>query len=309
MGSRPAFDPNTYNAEKDVAVFTDPLVEGRYEMGSIMKPLTMAAGIDTGAITPQTTYNDKGCIKLNNKTVCNYDKKARGVIPMQEVLNHSLNLGATFVADTMGHPAFTRYMHAYQFDQKTGIDLPNEVSGSLSSLGDGTGADVNYSNASFGQGVAESAMEMTRALAVLANDGKLPSPHLVTGIKYVNGITRAVPIPTGVQVLKPETAHTVTDMLIKVFDNALLNGKIKQEHYSMAAKTGTAQMAGPDGKYYGDRYLHSFFGYFPAHDPKYIIFLFTVEPHGVQYASETLAMPYLSIAQFLINYYSIPPDR
>ena len=98
-------------------------------------------------------------------------------------------------------------------------------------------------------------------------------------------------------------------MLVTVFDKALLNGKIKMDHYSMAAKTGTAQIADGHGKYIEGNYLHSFFGYFPAYDPKFIVFLFTVEPQGVEYASHTLAEPYSDIAKFLINYYQVPPDR
>ena len=81
------------------------------------------------------------------------------------------------------------------------------------------------------------------------------------------------------------------------------------DRYSMAAKTGTAQIADGHGKYLENTYLHSFFGYFPAYDPKYIVFLFTVEPQGVEYASHSLAEPYSDIAKFLINYYQVPPDR
>ena len=113
MAIRPTFDPNTYNTVDDPSVFTNILVENVYEMGSIMKPLTVAAGIDVGAITPKTTYNDKGCIEKSGKKICNYDWKARGVVPMQEVLNQSLNLGASFIADTMGHNVFSEYIHAF----------------------------------------------------------------------------------------------------------------------------------------------------------------------------------------------------
>ncbi len=310
MASRPTFDPNTYNTVADVSAFGNPLVEGRYELGSIVKALTIAAGLDSGAISPGTTYNDTGCIERSGKTICNFDRKARHVVSMQEVLNQSLNTGATFVADTMGHERFTRYLKAYQLDQKTGIDLPGEVSGDLSTLGSGGEPDVEYASASFGQGIASSPIEMARALSALANGGVLPSPHVVRAIKYDSGIVRSVPVPEGPRVLSTTTAETISAMLTTVFDTALLNGVLKQEHYSIAAKTGTAQIANPHGGgYYPDRYLHSFFGYFPAHDPKFIVFLFAVEPRGVEYASASLARPFADIASFLIHYYDIPPDR
>ena len=308
MGIRPAFDPNTYNTVSDPAVFTNLLVEGIYEMGSIMKPLTMAAAIDTGAVTPSTTYVDRGCIEKSGKTICNYDKKARNRVSMQEVLSQSLNLGVSYAVDQMGHEVFGRYIHAYGLGDKTGIELPNEAAGNIRAID--SGYDVDYASAGFGQGIAVSAIGMTRALASLANEGVLPNPHIVSGIRMKSGITRSVEPEAGTQVLKPETAQTVSTMLVKVFDDALLGGILKQEHYSIAAKTGTAQVAIPNGSgYYPDRYLHSFFGYFPAHDPQFIVFLFAIEPHGVEFASASLARPFLEVAKYLINYYDIPPDR
>ena len=308
MAIRPTFDPNTYNTVDDPSVFTNILVENVYEMGSIMKPLTVAAGIDVGAITPKTTYNDKGCIEKSGKKICNYDGKARGVVSMQEVLNQSLNLGASFVADTMGHNVFSEYIHAFGLGEKTGVDLPNEARGIIYAID--RGYDVDYASASFGQGIAMTSIETIRALASLANGGVLPPPHVVKGIKLESGIVRDIIPPQGPRVLKIETVQTVSDMLVKVFDKALLGGILKQEHYSIGAKTGTAQIAIPGGGgYYEDRFLHSFFGYFPAHDPKFIVFLVAIEPHGAEFASATLARPFLDIAKYLINYYDIPPDR
>lgn len=306
---RPAFDPNTYNLVENPAIFSNQLVEGRYEMGSIMKPLTMAAGIDAGAVTPVTTYNDTGCTTRSTKKICNWDLKARGVVPMQEVLNQSLNLGVAFVADRMGHDTMARYFRAYGFGEKTGIDLPNEVTGDISTLEEAGKPDVNFATAAFGQGVSISAVQMTRALAALANGGRLPNPHVVKAVKYDSGLTRAIEVGQGPQVLSTTTVQTVTRMLTTVFDDALLKGELKQQHYSIAAKTGTAQIAVPGGGYYPDRFLHSFFGYFPAREPRYIVFLFAVEPHGAEFASATLAHPFLDIAKYLINYYDIPPDR
>lgn len=311
MGQTPSFDPNAYNLVTDPSLYTNIMVSGRYEMGSIMKPLTMAAGIDSGAVTENTTYDDTGCIKVSGATVCNYDFRARGVIPMQQILSQSLNVGASWVATKTGYPTFTHYFQEYGLGQKTGIELPDEVTGDIGNLGNGTGPDVNYDTASFGQGIAVSPIEMIRALSVLANDGRLPNPHIVSAIKYESGITRSINPGVGPQVLKPETAETVTNMLITVYDDAMLNGTIKMDHYTVAAKTGTAQIADPaTGTYIpGNVFLHSFFGYFPAHDPRFIVFLFAYKPHGQEYASATLAKPFYQIAKYLINYYNLPPDR
>ena len=99
-------------------------------------------------------------------------------------------------------------------------------------------------------------------------------------------------------------------MLVRVVDEALLGGTVMMPHYSIAAKTGTAQIANREtGGYYDDRALHSFFGYFPAYNPRFLIFLYAEEPKGVRYASQTLTPPFINLAKFLISYYEIPPDR
>ncbi len=123
------------------------------------------------------------------------------------------------------------------------------------------------------------------------------------------GVSKSTEPDKGDRVITQETSETITRMLVNVVDNALLNGKFKHEHYAIAAKTGTAQMADPTGGYYADRYLHSFFGYFPAYNPRFLVFLFTIHPKGVDYASNTLAEPFNDIADFLISYYNLPPDR
>ncbi len=302
----PAFDLNAFG-QADAQQYANPIVERVYEMGSIMKPLTMAAGIDDGAVTPQTTYNDQGRRTFDGEIISNFDGHGRGAVPMQEVLSQSLNTGVAFVVEQMGTDDFRRYMYRYGLNEETGVDLPGEVrplAGNLTSP-----RKIEYVTASFGQGIAVSPINMVRALAALP-DGYVEQPHIVQRIKSQNGISQDYEYDDlRTQVLDPETAEEITRMLVTVYDEALLDGAVKMEHYSIAAKTGTAQMASPDGGYYDDRYLHTFFGYFPAFDPQYLVFLMNVEPKEVEYASQTLTTPFVDVTQFLINYYDIPPDR
>lgn len=307
MAAVPDFNPNSFGSEKSVSVFTNPLVQNVYEMGSIIKPLTMAAGIDAGVVTANTTYFDKGYVTLNGKTIYNYDKVGRGTIPMQDVLDESLNTGVAFVTSKLGNQRFTDYFYKYGLNQLTGIDLPNEELDLVDNLK--SPRDVEHATASFGQGIALTPIATVRALSVLANGGTLITPHVVKRIDYKVGFSKDISYPPGDRAISTTTSHEISRMLTVVVDKALLNGSVKMDHYSMAAKTGTAQIASPNGGYYDDRYLHSFFGYFPSYDPKFLVFLYTVDPKGEAYASHTLTEPFINTAKFLINYYEVPPDR
>ncbi|KND49697.1 MAG: cell division protein FtsI (penicillin-binding protein 3) [Parcubacteria bacterium C7867-008] len=306
MDVYPSFDPNNFQGE-DSNHFSNHLVESRYEFGSIFKALTMASGLDAGVITPETVYNDTGCIEVNKKRICNYDLKARGTIPMQEILSQSLNVGASFIATKVGHSGFRTYFTKLGFGTETGIDLPSEIRGDIHNLE--SPRDVEYDTASFGQGIATTPVETIRGLGALANHGKIVTPHLATGIRLESGVIKKLSWGDAQQVFSATAVDDTTRMLVKVVDDKLGNGTVKIPEMSVAAKTGTAQIAGPDGKYYENLYFHSFFGYFPASDPKYIILLYTKKPQGVQYASETLTHPFIDLTHFLINYYDVPPDR
>ena len=294
MSPRPTFDPNLYGEVKSPDVFINPSVEHIYELGSVFKPLTMAAGIDLGKITPETTYFDNGYLVINNHRIENYDGKGRGEVSMQEVLNQSLNT-FTLIFSVSG-----------SMSQKTGVELPGEVSGNLSNLE--SGREIESATASFGQGVAVTPLEFLRAISVLANGGKLVKPFVIDRV-LVDGspdIFNEPEIKEGI--IKPQTSEEITRMLAQVVDEALLGGTQKNEHYSIAAKTGTAQMSDGHGGY-SDDFLHAFFGYAPAYNAKFAVVMFLVRPRGVLYASNTLTEPFMEIIKFLLNYYNIPPDR
>lgn len=308
MANDNGFDLNQTRSVSDISQFSNPLVESVFEVGSIMKPVIMAIAIDQGAVTPSTTYFDQGFVKVANRTIYNFDKRGRGQANMQTVLNQSLNTGMVFTMQHMNKSAFRSQWLSFGFGQKTGIDLPAEATGLVSNLN--TNRDVEFANVSFGQGVAISPIEMIRALAVLANGGHLVTPHVASEIQYPSGLSKKLDYPATGQLIKPETQATITKMLTTVFDN-YDGGKIKLDHYSIAAKTGTAQIANhATGGYYADRNLHTFMAYFPAQHPKFIVFLYNQYPkNGAKFSSETLLPPFADLSKFLINYYDVPPDR
>jgi len=307
MNAVPGFDLND-RSDATIDQFQNPLVENLYEFGSTIKALTVAAGLDSGAIVPSSTYYDSGELKLDTFTIRNFDGRARGTVPMQEILNQSLNTGVSWIVTQMGKDKFRDYFMSFKLGSETGIDLPNEAFGLVDNLN--SPRDVEYATASFGQGIALTPIAATRALATLANGGHLVTPHIVKKINFVDGTEREIVYPKGAQVLKPETSEEISRMLTVVVDDALRGGTVALPNHTVGAKTGTAQIPDPiNGGYYEDKFLHSFFGYFPAYDPQFIIFLYTVEPKGVRYASETLTTPFMDLTKFLINYYSIPPDR
>ncbi|XKT74945.1 MAG: peptidoglycan D,D-transpeptidase FtsI family protein [Patescibacteria group bacterium UBA2103] len=306
MASVPSFDLNRFE-EASSARYRNPLVENVYEFGSIFKPITVTAGIDSGAITENTTYFDRGKIIIDGATVSNFDGKGRGEVLVQEILSQSLNTGVAFVVQEMGIPSFKKYLKNLRVGEEVGIDLPNEVKGLTSNLE--SPRELEYVTASFGQGIALTPIGMVRALSAVANGGVLVQPHIGKEIRHPSGLITKLGWGLDERVFKESSSQTVSRMLTKVVDEALLGGTVKIDSMSVAAKTGTAQIASPDGGYYDDRYLHSFFGYFPSYDPEFLIFLYTVEPKEVRYASQTLTNPFIDLVSFLTNYYDVEPDR
>jgi len=306
MASSPDFDANNYFVVLDKNIFVNPVTLKRYEPGSVFKPITMAIGIETNAVTPETEYYNTGSIKINDKTISNsLPNEVLGWQTMTTVLEQSLNTGAIFVEQKVPKDIFLKYLKDFGINSKTGIDV-NEVSGDLSGLS--SMRDVNFATASFGQGVALTPIELLRALSAIANGGKLVRLHLVAKIVSRNGETYGTKNDPQPQIISSETSIKLINMLVKAVENG--SGRRAQvKGYTIAGKTGTAQVPDLKNGGYLDEYIHTFVGFAPAYDPKFIALIKLDNPKGVRFAESTTVPVFHDLAQFIFSYLAIPPDK
>ncbi len=306
LANAPGFDPNNYSKEKNFSVFLNSAVQSMYELGSVMKPITMAAALQEHAVTPDTTYTDTGKAKFGTYTIQNFDEQAHGVQTMSQVIANSLNTGMVFVSRLLGKEKQLDYFKKFGFGQKTGIDAIGEVNGNISALN--AMRDIDFATASFGQGVTVTPIQLAAAIGAIANKGVLMEPYIVDRIADDSGNV-IEKHPTAVRsVVSPEAAETMTRMMVGAVRNGFDN-HAGVKGYFIAGKTGTAQMPKTDGKGYSDKLIHTFVGYAPAFDPKFLVLLELVDPKGNKFAANTLTPAFHDLAQFILNYYEIPPDE
>ncbi|MBI2637774.1 MAG: penicillin-binding protein 2, partial [Candidatus Sungbacteria bacterium] len=176
LATNPDFDPNEYFKEKNYQVFKNSVVESAYELGSVMKPVTMSAAINEGVLNPNTSYEDTGEVKIGGYTIQNFDLKAHGIQTMTQVLEKSLNTGVVFAEKLLGKEKFKKYIMDFGFGSPLGSDIHGELSGNISNLN--FNRDIDYATASFGQGIAVTPLQMASAVSAIANHGMLMRPYI-----------------------------------------------------------------------------------------------------------------------------------
>lgn len=306
MANYPDFDPNAYGKVKDLGVFMNTAVSGAYEPGSVFKPITMAAALNEGKISPDMTYEDLGVVKVDDREIKNSDGKANGVQTMVEVLQKSLNTGMVFVEQQLGNERFKEYVKRFGFGKTTGIELPNQPTGNLENL-DRRG-DVFFATASYGQGLTATPVQLVQAYTAFANGGKMMSPYIIDQIVHSDGREEVPERPQSQQVIDAKTAATISAMMVEVVEN----GHGKQAGvpgYYIAGKTGTAQVAGSGGRYSTDKSIGSFVGFGPVDNPKFLMIVRIDNPRDVKFAESTAAPAFGEIARFILNYMKVPPTR
>ena len=322
LASYPNFDPNNYGQEKDLEIFQNPAIQKIFEPGSVFKPLTMAAAIEEGKITPQTTYVDEGVVRIGQTPIYNYDQRTWGERTMTEVLEKSINTGAVFAEQQLGSELFLRYLEKFGFFAKTDIELQGEVFSQNKEFK--KGYEINFATAAFGQGIEITPIQLIRAFSALANGGKLVSPHLVKKIITRSDISGVPPaIDRNGQKISPATSSEVTENIISprtsshvvsMMTSVVENGfgkKAKIPGYFVAGKTGTAQVSwgalGVTKPGYSDKTIQSFVGFAPAFNPKFLILVKLDNPRAK--TAEYSALPiFHDLAKYIIDVWQIPPD-
>ena len=298
MGATPSFDPNNYSSSS-IANFLNPTIESVYEPGSIFKVLTMAAGIDAGKITPQTTYDDKGYVDVNKAHITNYDLTTHGPYgpgtTMTQVIEHSINTGAIYAENQIGNAIFTDYMKKFRIDQLTGIDLPGEVEGNLSELNP-KNRQVDFDTVAYGQGVSVTPIGLISAIEAIANGGVMMKPYL-----------NAADAPQSLgRIISTSTATQVTQMMVDAVD---LAGVTNISGYSLAGKTGSAFIPDLVHGGYTNNLIDSYVGFGPASNPQFIGLIRLNTLPSTSLAAESVVPAFKELSQWIINYYNIPPDR
>jgi cell division protein FtsI/penicillin-binding protein 2 len=308
--SLPTYDPNDF-ADADPDLLLDPSVSQLWEPGSIFKIITWAAALDSGTISPGTTFYDEGAREVGGRIIMNWDRQGRGLVTMLDGLVQSLNTAAAFASTSMGKDRFYTYLRRFGFGTLTNIDLDSEGPGMVKLPGDSNWFPSELGTNSFGQGIAVTPMQMVAAVSAVANRGMLMKPHIVHQLiteDAESGEKRIIQKePMSVRwAVSQQTAETLTGMLVEVVERGATEAKVPG--YRIAGKTGTAQIPTAYGYHTSDT-IASFVGFAPADDPQFIVLVRLNRPKAAPWGSRTAAPTFRAIAKRLFAYLQIPPDE
>jgi len=310
VAEQPNYDSNKFSEQKDYSIFISRLSKN-YEPGSVMKPFTYASAFEEKLIKPEDTYKDNGYVILNGWKIFNFDKKGRGVVDFKTALEQSLNTGAVYVSQLLGKTRFLKYIETFQLNNKAEVDFPILEEPNFKNLKD-PGREVNFGTASFGQGIALSPLNLVQSFNVFSNQGQILKLNFVKEIIYPDNSKKEIKPQVITKVLKKETLNTILPILEGVVENQAKKAKIKG--FRIAGKTGSALIPAvketPENlSGYTENAITTFIGFFPVSDPKYIVLVRLDKPAQGLLAFGTAVPTFRKVAEFLINYYNIEPDK
>lgn len=323
MANWPTYDPANYGNVEDAALFTNAAVSEPLEVGSTMKPLTAAAALNAGAVTTNTSYYDPASYKIDGFTVKNIEEDGGpGTKNVADILNLSLNTGATWLLMKMGgssdhitkqgREVWHDYMtNHYMFGKKTGIEQGYEAEGSVPDPNKGYARDLTYANTTFGQALTVTPLQMAAAYAAMLNGGTYYRPQLVDYTVGPDGTKRdKKPEVLRQGVVSPQVSEQMQPLLEHVVENHSFQRKFDQKSYSVGGKTGTAEIAKPDGGYYTDEFNGTYLGFVGGDTPQYVIAVSVTKPKIAGYAGSRAAQPLFGdLAHMLLDKFNVTPRR
>lgn len=274
-----------------------------YEPGSVMKVITAAAAVDEGVVNPDTRYFDSGVAFVNGVPIRNWDGGSYGSVTLRQILVHSLNTGMQWVAGQLGPERFYDYAQAFGFGAPTGIRLNGEAGGSFRRPSDQGWSRVDLATNSYGQSISVTPLQMIAAVSALGNGGVLMRPQLVREIRGAEGTTVVDPEPVR-SVVSARTAETMLDMMVSAWSQPALAAN-RIEGYTLAAKSGTADIPGPGGYSSGKTYA-SYIGFGPIPNPRFVVLVRLDHPEAI-YGGTVAAPVFRNVVTELLTYFQIPP--
>lgn len=325
MANYPTFDPAKYQTVEDASLFQNFSVTQPIEPGSITKLMSAAAALDTGAITPETTFYDPGKWVIDEATITDVEKAHNvGTQTLRSILDYSLNTGATWFLMQMGGgklnetgrtQLYDYYTKKFNIGQPTGIAQGYEAEGYIVGPKDtGSGINLTYANMAFGQAYSASALQMICAFSSIVNGGNYYKPQLVESYKDRLGTAEVKPelIKRSVSA---QTSQTIVSTLHQILDRRAKSGIVSMQFdpkYMAGGKSGTAQIANPKGGYYENKFNGTYIGYVGGDRPEYAIIVYNIEPKigADSFAGTTAGQPvWAEIAHMLVNNYGVTPRK
>ncbi len=300
----PFFNPNNFK-NFSAEIRRNRAVTDAFEPGSTLKLFSVAAALESGCCTPHTIfYCENGRYRIGTNVV--HDTEKHGWLSLQRIVKFSSNIGAVKIGETIGPDTLHRTLTRFGFGRDTGLHFPGETRGRLAPAKRWTRFDV--AAVSFGQGVSVSALQLTAAVAAIANDGILMKSRVVRAITDPRGRTVREFKPQALsRVVSSRTAAQLTRMMALVVAEGGTGTQARLEGYSAGGKTGTAQKIGPSGTYADNRYVSSFVGMAPLEDPRLAILVVLDEPREGYYGGMVAAPVFRRIAQEVLGYLNVKP--
>jgi cell division protein FtsI (penicillin-binding protein 3) len=305
MASAPTFDPNHFG-DYGPAAWRNRGVQDMYEPGSTFKIITASAGLEEGVVTPSQILDcANGALSIGNVTIHEHGHNRYGLISFEDVMIHSSNIGAVRVGLALGQGRFYNWIRRFGFGERTGIQLPGEASGLVRRME--RWSQLSNASMSFGQEIGVTPLQLTAAVAAVANGGVRLPPRLVD--RVVDGKGNLVYRPAKaepVRVMSERTSAVLNEILKAVVARGTGQPAALAEHV-VAGKTGTAQKA-DHGIYSADKVVASFVGYVPADRPRLVILAVIDEPKGAQYGGTVAAPVFKEVAESTLRYLGVPPS-